>query len=236
MDTNSNNVIETRSLSFSFRKNLVLDNLNIKIPRNSIYGLIGRNGAGKTTIIKLLVGLLSVPKKTVYYYGKDFSDNQVEIMRFVGCLIENPSLYNDLTCIEHFVYLNYFYNMDNSRIEEVLKMVGLWQDREKKAKYLSLGMKQRLGIGMALFHNPDIIILDEPMNGLDPLGIYEFRSILEMLKAQNKTIIISSHMLSEVEKICTHIGIIDNCRLVFQDDISYLNKQGLETLFFDLIK
>ncbi len=232
----NNIIIETRNLSFSFGKKVVLDNLNIQIPRNSIYGLIGRNGAGKTTIIKLLVGLLSVPKKTVYYYGKDFSDNQVEIMRCVGCLIENPALYNDLTCVEHFVYLNYFYNMDNSRIEEVLKMVGLWQERGKKAKFLSLGMKQRLGIGMALFHSPDIIILDEPMNGLDPLGIYKFRSIVEMLKAQNKTVIISSHMLSEVEKTCTHIGIIDSCRLVFQDNISYMNKQGLETLFFDMIK
>ncbi len=194
----------------------------MEVPKNSIFGFLGPNGAGKSTTIKLLLGLLHSSGPNIHLFGKDLKNNKYEILDKVGNLIEAPTVYKNLTALENLVYLNKIYRKESNRIEEVLNIIGLWEQRNKKAKHFSTGMKQRLGIGMAIFHNPELIILDEPVNGLDPAGVFEIRELLLRLQSDGKTIFISSHILSEIEKLCSHIGIIKKGTLLFQGEINSL--------------
>ena len=168
------------------------------------------------------MGLLKVPKDRAYLFEKDISSQRIPILSRVGNLIEAPSIYGHLTAYDNLKIMRTLHPAPKSRIDEVLELVGLQASANKKVKRFSMGMKQRLGIGMALFHNPELLILDEPVNGLDPSGIQEVRALLLRLKEEGKTIFLSSHLLSEIEKLCTHLGIIKEGSLIFQGKMQEL--------------
>lgn len=211
-------LIETVSLDFSFGKdNKILSGLSLSVPHQSIYCFLGPNGAGKTTTIKILLGLLKCQPGKVKLFDQDLESNRISILRRIGSLIEQPSLYLHLTATENLEVFSLTYQCDKKRIKEVLEITGLHGAENKQAGKFSLGMKQRLGIALALLHDPELLILDEPTNGLDPQGIVEIRELLLTLNREfSKTIFVSSHLLSEVEKIATHVGIIHQGKIMFQ--------------------
>ena len=227
----NNLAIQTKNLSFSYDKKEVLNNLNLKVPESCIYGFLGPNGSGKTTTIKLLLGLLETPESQIHLFGKSLKGNRIETLQKIGSLVETPSIYGHLTATENLKAANVFYGKSKNRIAEVLDIMGLSSVANKKAKTFSLGMLQRLGIALALLPDPKLLILDEPTNGLDPNGIIDIRNLLTNLyKNYGKTIFISSHMLSEIEKITSHVGIIDQGKLLFQgsmDELNQINKKGV---------
>lgn len=212
------NIIATQLLQFDFGKQKVIKSLNLQVPQGSIYGFLGPNGAGKSTTIKLLLGLLQAKSGEIKIFQQSMPQNKLEILSKVGNLIESPSLYLHLNAWDNLHYLDILFKKGKKRIEEVLELVNLKHAAQKKVQYFSMGMKQRLGIAMALFHDPDLLILDEPVNGLDPAGIKEIRYLLFKLRDMGKTVFISSHLLSEIEKTCTHIGIIQKGELLFQGE------------------
>ncbi len=216
--------IETRSLSHRYAaQDLVVNDVALCVPSGSIYGFLGPNGAGKTTTLKLLLGLIKAQEGEIFLFGKKFSEHRVECLRRIGSLIESPSIYGHLTAQENLRVWKPLYGCSDKRIGEVLTLVGLADTQSKKAHQFSLGMKQRLAIAAALLHSPDLLILDEPTNGLDPQGIIEMRALLRRLNEENGvTIIISSHLLTEVEKLVSHLGIIHQGRLKFQGTWSEL--------------
>jgi lantibiotic transport system ATP-binding protein len=227
------NCIETNDLSYRFTtEQLILDKINLQVPSGSIYGFLGPNGAGKTTTLKLLLGLLRKQEGEISVFGKPFRENRISILRNIGSLIESPSLYGHLTASENLQLMQKIYQCPKKRIEEVLDIVGLKHTGHKKAGQFSLGMKQRLSIAIALLHNPSLLILDEPTNGLDPNGIINIRDLLKKLNEENKmTILISSHLLSEIEKLVSHIGIIDKGTMAFQGTLDELHlKQSLSSV------
>jgi len=208
--------ILTQQLSFKIGAKTILDNISLHVPNRSIYGYLGRNGAGKSTTIKLLLGLLEDQADTIFIQGNSLKAHPTGVYANVGNLIEAPCYYTKLTVFENLKYLDIIHKKGNKRIDEVLEMVDLHREKKKKASALSMGMKQRLGIAMAIFHDPKLLILDEPLNGLDPQGIVEMRNLFCHLNEQGKTIFLSSHILSELEKIATHIGIIEGGKMIFQ--------------------
>ncbi|TZF92349.1 ATP-binding cassette domain-containing protein [Chryseobacterium panacisoli] len=208
--------ITTKNLSYTIGSKAILNNINLNIPEGSVYGYLGRNGAGKSTTIKLLLGLLESSADNIFIQNKSLQQNRTEILASTGNLIESPCFYTKLTVFENLKYLDIIYGKGNKRIDEVLELVDLHNEKKKKATALSMGMKQRLGIAMAIFHDPKLLILDEPLNGLDPQGIFEMRKLFQHLNEQGKTIFLSSHILSELEKTATHIGIIEGGQMIFQ--------------------
>ncbi len=228
--------LKTIDLVHQFSANeIVLSNINIQVPEGCIYGFLGPNGAGKTTTLRLILGLLKRQQGTISIFGKSFDENRVEILKQVGSLIESPSLYGHLTANENLSLLQKVYQCPKRQIQEVLDLVGLPDTGNKKAGQFSLGMKQRLSIAIALLHNPSLLILDEPTNGLDPNGMIEIRELLTRLNQEKgTTIIISSHLLDEIEKLVTHIGIINKGKLVFQGTLSELKARQQQLLSFIL--
>jgi ABC-2 type transport system ATP-binding protein len=217
------NIIEIKGLSFSyFFKKPVLRNIHLTVPRGCIYGYLGKNGAGKSTTLKALLGLLHVPDDTVFLFDKDIRTNRIDILSQTGSLIESASYYGNLTARENLHYLSILYKLPKRRIDEILDITKLKEHENKKVKHFSTGMKQRLALGMALFHNPELLILDEPINGLDPEGVMELRKLLLTLNEMGKTIFLSSHILSEIEKTCSQIGIIHNGEIIYQGSIKEL--------------
>jgi ABC-2 type transport system ATP-binding protein len=219
-------VIKTNKLSFSFSSGIkTLDDVSLDVPQGSIYGFLGPNGAGKTTTLRLLLGLLRNQQGRIEIFGNDFSSNRIEILKRLGSLIEQPSLYGHLTAKENLEIYRRIYHCGKPRVAEVLKLVGLENTGKKKAKQFSLGMKQRLSIAIALLHQPELLILDEPTNGLDPNGIIEVRELLKKLnKEHHTTVLVSSHILNEVERIATHVGIIHKGRMLFQGTLPELQQ------------
>ena len=215
-------IIETKPLQFSFGKQQILHDISLQVPKGSIYGFLGPNGAGKSTTIKILLGLLQVPAGSVQLFGEDIRQKRIAILARTGNLIENPSLYGQLSARDNLRIMRTLYPAPKSRIDEVLELVGLEKATNKKVKRFSMGMKQRLGVAKALFHDPEILILDEPVNGLDPGGIQEMRALFGRLQQKGKTIFLSSHLLSEIEKTCSHLGIIKEGSLLFQGPIQDL--------------
>jgi lantibiotic transport system ATP-binding protein len=227
------NCIETKNLTYRFSPDqLVLDKINLQIPTNSIYGFLGPNGAGKTTTLRLILGLLRKQQGDISIFSKSFEKDRISILRKIGSLIESPSIYGHLTASENLQILQKIYQCPVKRISEVLEIVGLAETGRKKAGQFSLGMKQRLSIAIAILHNPSLLILDEPTNGLDPNGIIEIRELLKKLNEENKmTILISSHLLSEIERLVTHLGIINKGSLLFQGTLDELHlKQKLSAV------
>jgi len=208
--------ILTQQLSFKIGSRTILNNIDLHVPDKSIYGYLGRNGAGKSTTIKLLLGLLQDNADAIFIRGQSLKADRSDIYANVGNLIEAPCYYTKLTVFENLRYLDIIHKKGEKRIDAVLEMVDLGKEKKKKASMLSMGMKQRLGIAMAIFHDPQLLILDEPLNGLDPQGIVEMRNLFRLLNEQGKTIFLSSHILSELEKIATHIGIIEGGKMIFQ--------------------
>lgn len=221
----SEKIIETRKLSYRFGANQVLDQVSLQVEAGSIYGFIGPNGAGKTTSIKILLNLLQTEDKKVFLFGKEFRNNRIDILSRIGSLVEQPAIYYHLSGRENLINRARLLQISEVRVDEILELVGLSEHADKKAGQYSLGMKQRLGIGLALLPDPELLILDEPTNGLDPNGIIEIRNLLRKLVYEmGKTVFISSHLLSEVEKMVSHIGIINHGKLVFQGSLEELHK------------
>jgi lantibiotic transport system ATP-binding protein len=216
--------VQTNDLSYHFStKEMALNNINLQVPNGSIYGFLGPNGAGKTTTLRLLLGLLRSQSGKISLFGKPFETNRVDILRKIGSLIESPSLYGHLTAMENLSVLQKIYQCQKSRIQEVLNLVGLPKVDKKKVSQFSLGMKQRLSIATAIFHQPLLLILDEPTNGLDPNGILDMRELLRAINQEKGiTILVSSHLLSEIEKLATHVGIINKGSLMFQGTLNEL--------------
>lgn len=208
--------IITKSLNYKIGSKAILNSINLDVPVGSVYGYLGRNGAGKSTTIKLLLGLLKSEQDNIFVQGISLKQNVTQIHSIVGNLIEAPCFYDKLTIYENLRYLDIIHKKGTKRIDEVLELVNLRGEKEKKASTLSTGMKQRLGIAMAIFHDPQLLVLDEPLNGLDPPGIFEMRKLFKNLNEHGKTIFLSSHILSELEKVATHVGIIEDGRVVFQ--------------------
>ena len=219
-------LIKTEGLTFSFSKGVnTLDDVNLDVPQGSIYGFLGPNGAGKTTTLRLLLGLLRNQHGKIGIFNKEFVSHRLEILKNIGSLIEQPSLYGHLTAKENLEIYRRIYRCDKKRIQEVLKIVGLENTGKKKAKQFSLGMKQRLSVAITLLHQPGLLILDEPTNGLDPNGIIEMRELLKKLnKEHGTTVLVSSHILNEVERMATHVGIIHKGRMLFQGTLPELQQ------------
>ena len=223
---NNNLVIDMSGVTYRYSKNeTTLSNIHLEVERSSIYGFLGPNGSGKTTTLSLLLGLLKNQNGSIKIFGEDLRSNRLGILRRIGALIESPSIYGHLTAKENLEVYRKVYGAPKSRVAEVLKIVGLEDTGKKTAKKFSLGMKQRLAIALALLPNPELLILDEPSNGLDPAGIIELRELIKMLNREyGMTILISSHILSEVEKMVSHVGIIYKGKLLFQGSLRELHQ------------
>jgi ABC-type multidrug transport system ATPase subunit len=215
-------VIQTQGLSFSFGNQQVVKSLSLQVPAGSIYGFLGPNGAGKTTTIKMLLNLLQAGEGSIRIFGQELQTNRISILSQIGSLIEQPAIYHHLTGKENLMNRALLLQVGETRVDEMLKLVQLTNAANKKAGQYSLGMKQRLGIALALLNDPKLLILDEPTNGLDPNGIIEIRELLVRLVGTGKTVFISSHLLAEIEKMATHVGIINNGELMFQGTINDL--------------
>lgn len=223
-------ILKTNALCKNFKGHLVVNNVSLNIQRNSIYGLLGPNGAGKSTILKMIVGMFSPTSGKIEMNGHPWSRND---LREIGALIEMPPLYENLTAYENLKVRTLALGLPDGRIKEVLYTVDLEDTGKKKVRHFSLGMKQRLGIALALLASPKLLILDEPTNGLDPIGIQELRRLLRSLPAQGITVILSSHILSEVEQIADYIGIISDGKLGYENRIS--KGENLEQIFMSVV-
>ncbi len=217
-------IVKTENLNHHFSAGeKVLNDINLAVPKGSIYGFLGPNGAGKTTSLKLILGLLKKQQGSISIFGKEFQSNRIEILQNIGSLIEAPSLYGHLSARDNLKIWQKIYACAPERIDEVLRIVSLADTGKKKAGKFSLGMKQRLSIAIALLHEPELLILDEPTNGLDPNGILEIRELLTKINQEKGiTIIISSHLLAEIEKMVNYVGIIHRGDIVFQGTLKEL--------------
>lgn len=200
---NLNNIIEINNLTKQYGSQIAVNNLSITVESGQIYGFLGRNGAGKTTTIRMLLGLIKPTKGNIKIFEKEFESNKTEILKNIGAMVETPGFYSNLTAKENLTINAKILGIQKENaIEEVLEIVGLASEKVKLFKNYSLGMKQRLGIARALLHNPELLILDEPTNGLDPIGIKEIRKLIkDLAQSRNITILISSHILSEIEQL-----------------------------------
>ena len=212
-------VIETKNLTKKYGSYTVVDNINLHVPKGKIYGLLGRNGAGKTTTMKMMLKLIKVTKGNINLFGEDFRNNN--LYKKIGSIIETPGFYQNLTARDNLNLLAKLHgNISKKEVQEALEIVGLHTEEKKTFSNFSLGMKQRLGIAAAIMHNPELLILDEPINGLDPIGISEIRSfLLRLSHEKGVTIFISSHVLSEIEQIADVIGVMNNGKLVEEVNI-----------------
>lgn len=220
-------IVATDNLSKEYDGVYRVQELDIRIKEGDIYGFLGPNGAGKSTTMKMLLGLVKPTSGTIEIMGKPFNEkNRRDILSSVGSLIESPSYYGHLTGRENMEIIRRLLNLSKKNIEEAVHIVRMENQMEKKVKNYSLGMKQRLGIAMALARFPKLLILDEPTNGLDPAGIEEMRELIKMLPKQyGMTVMISSHILSEIDQMATVVGIINQGCLIFQERMSVLNMQ-----------
>lgn len=218
-------IIETKNLSKSFSNELSVGSLSITVKENEIYGFLGPNGAGKSTTMKMLLGLLSPSGGEIKLFGNTLKNNEMELLKNVGSLIEEPSYYSNLTGYENLKLVQKLLKLPKENIDKVLQIVKLEKQKDKLVKNYSLGMKQRLGIALAIIKFPKLLILDEPTNGLDPSGIHEIRELIKSLpKDYGMTVIISSHLLSEIEQMATTIGIINHGKLLFEGSIEELEE------------
>ena len=220
-------IVATDNLSKEYDGVYRVQELDIRIKEGDIYGFLGPNGAGKSTTMKMLLGLVKPTSGTIEIMGKPFNEkNRRDILASVGSLIESPSYYGHLTGRENMEIIRRLLDLPKKNIEEAVHIVRMENQMEKKVKNYSLGMKQRLGIAMALARFPKLLILDEPTNGLDPAGIEEMRELIKMLPKQyGMTVMISSHILSEIDQMATVVGIINQGCLIFQERMSVLDMQ-----------
>lgn len=224
-------MLQTTELCKSFKKQKAVNKVSLNIVKGKVYGLLGPNGAGKSTTLKMLTGVLTPTAGEIYFDGKPWSR---ESLSEIGALIENPPVYANLSARENLKVRSLLLGADEERIDEALQIVSLADTGKKRAGQFSLGMKQRLGIAMALLGEPKLLILDEPTNGLDPIGIEELRELICSFPARGITVILSSHILSEVQLIADYVGIISNGILGYEGPFE--QGQNLEDLFMNVVR
>lgn len=224
-------ILKTNNLCKDFKKQKAVNNVSITVRENSIYGLLGPNGAGKSTTLKMITGMLRPTSGKVLFNGHEWNRKDLEQ---IGALIETPPLYENLSAVENLEVRAKLLNIPKTRIDKVLKMVDLQNTGRKKAGQFSMGIKQRLGIAIALLNSPKLLILDEPTNGLDPIGIQELRSLIRSFPSKGITVILSSHILSEVQLIADDIGIISNGILGYEGQMN--KDENLENLFVEVVR
>ena len=221
------NIIETHNLTKSYPGFTAVSGLSLHVPKGTVYGFLGPNGAGKSTTMKMLLGLTKPTDGSFVIDGKQFPANRVEILKEVGSFIEAPAFYGNLTGEENLDIVRKLLGLPKSDLSEALELVGLTQYRKRLAKKYSLGMKQRLGLASALIGKPPILILDEPTNGLDPVGIHEIRTLIRSLPQRFAcTVFVSSHLLSEIELMADHIGILNHGQLIFEGTLDSLKSDA----------
>lgn len=227
-------VIETQNLTKKYQTATVVDQLNLHVPRGKIYGLLGRNGAGKTTIMKMMLQLVRPTEGNILMFGNSYQEQKYNTYQRIGSMIETPGFYMNLTGQENLEILARFRTkISKDAVKNALAIVGLDQEKKKPFSDYSLGMKQRLGIAAAIMHEPELLILDEPINGLDPIGISEIRQFLcELSRTKGTTIFISSHVLSEIEQIADMIGVINKGKLVEEINMNELHKKKRKYVIF----
>ncbi|HEX7064369.1 MAG TPA: ABC transporter ATP-binding protein [Bacillales bacterium] len=226
-------ILTTKELTKAFKGHLAVDHINLHVKQGDIYGFLGKNGAGKTTTIRMLMGLIKPTAGNIEMFGEKLSRNDKRHFERIGAMIETPGFYPNLSAYENLELHRRLMGMSDRKVtDESLEIVGLMDVKERKFGKLSLGMKQRLGIARALLHHPEILILDEPTNGLDPTGIKEIRQlILDLARERHITIMISSHILSEIQQLANQIGIIHKGKLLVElslDDITEKNRHYME--------
>lgn len=222
-------ILKTTGLSKSFRSQAVVKEVSLEVPRACVYGILGPNGAGKSTLLKMIAGILRPTGGAIQFDGRPWTRND---LYEIGSLIETPPIYENLTARENLKVRAILLGADSGRMEEVLSAVDLSHTGKKRSGQFSLGMKQRLGIAIALLNHPKLLILDEPMNGLDPIGIRSLRELIQRLKEEGITVIVSSHILSEIEQTADYIGIMADGALEFQGKMPEGEK--LEELFMEI--
>lgn len=216
--------IESENLTKNYGDFTGVDSLNIRVPKGKVYGFLGRNGSGKTTTIRLIMGLIKPNSGNVKIFGKTVSRENTDYLRDIGAIIETPGFYNNLSAYENLEITCELFKYDKKAINETLDIVGLSNIDDRSVGKFSLGMKQRLGIANALIYSPKILILDEPTNGLDPMGIIEMRKLIRNLsKTMGITILVSSHLLSEIQLIADYIGIINEGKLIKEGNIKTID-------------
>ena len=232
-------IIETAGLTKQYGAQVSVSHLDLHVQKGRIYGLLGRNGAGKTTAMKMLLGLTAPTAGTVRLFGRPLKGHEKQLLPRIGSLIESPSYYGHLTARENLKIYQTILGVSEKNIDEVLRIVRLDRQENKKTSAYSLGMKQRLGLASALLSFPKLLILDEPTNGLDPAGIQEMRELIRSLPEQyGMTVIVSSHLLSEIDQMADDIGIIAAGKMKYQGELSRLHEldkdKSLEEIFLDL--
>ena len=226
-------IIQTQGLTKKYRGRAAVDHLNLEITKGDIYGFLGPNGAGKTTTIRMLLGLIQPTAGSIRIFGKELQKDKLAILRRIGSLVEYPSYYGHLNAIDNLEAIRRILQVPKSRIDEVLEIVSLTGEARRPVKGFSLGMKQRLGIAASLLGSPDLLILDEPTNGLDPTGIHEIRELIKsMPKEYGITVLVSSHLLGEMELMANTVGIIREGQMVFQDTIENLRLESTSDMEF----
>lgn len=225
-----NDIMETLGLQKSYKGNVVVNNVNIHVPKGAIYGFVGPNGAGKSTVMKMILNLIQPDAGEVHLFGEKVTDQSYEIFKRIGSIIENPYFYDKMTARQNLeLHCDYMGFPNRERIDEVLQMVNLQNVEGKQVRHYSLGMKQRLAIARAILARPEFLILDEPINALDPEGIREMRNLFRRLnREEGTTIFISSHILSEVDLIADTIGIIRHGKLLTELPIEEIHKHQAE--------
>lgn len=239
------NMIETKNLTKTYGNFSAVSNVNLHIPEGSVYGFLGPNGAGKSTTMKMFLGLTRPSSGSFTIDGKRYPENRMDILKEIGSFIEAPAFYGNLTGEENLDIIRKILGLPKSAVTDALELVGLTQWRRRPAKKYSLGMKQRLGLAGALIGQPPILILDEPTNGLDPVGIHEIRTLIRSLPEHfDCTVLVSSHLLSEIELMADNIGILNRGHLLFEGTMADLKKdaslrgyptENLEDMFLSLI-
>ena len=231
------NIIETKGLCKTYGSHTAVDHLDLMVPEGSVYGFIGPNGAGKSTTMKMLLGLIHPTGGSVRLLGQRMDDrNRLSILRRTGSLIESPAGYAHLTAQENLQIVADLKQVPRNDIDRVLEIVHLREYRRRKVGQYSLGMRQRLGISQALLGSPELLVLDEPTNGLDPAGIQEMRSLIaDMPRTCGATVLISSHLLSELEMIVDQVGIINDGRLLFQGPLDQLRRHSRGDILLEVL-
>lgn len=228
-----NNIITTNALTKEYDHKKVVNTLDLNVPEGSVYGFLGPNGAGKSTTLKMLLGLVKPTGGQIHILGKRLSpQNRLEILKQTGSLIEAPAYYGHLSGKENLQIICKLKNVPEKEIVPVMRLVRMENQMDKKVKNYSLGMKQRLGIAAALLGRPRLLLLDEPTNGLDPAGIQEIRELIRSLPEHGITVLVSSHLLAEIDQMATDVGIIDKGHLIFQDSLMILHEHSRSRIFF----
>ncbi|QFT91118.1 Fluoroquinolones export ATP-binding protein [Bacillus sp. THAF10] len=230
-------IIQIKHLTKSFLTQTVVEDLSLNIPQGSLYGFLGPNGAGKTTTMRMLIGLISPDEGEVIIKDKNINSWKESLFSQVGCFIDSPNYYPNLSAFENLAYIQKVINKPLSEVDRVLKITGIYDARDKKVRNYSLGMKQRLGLAFALLNDPEILILDEPTNGLDPEGIHEIRHLLiELSKNRGKTVFVSSHNLAEIEMMADYISLINKGKLVYEGKLNKVLASGEYILKVDQLE